>query len=163
MPLRSNSVNYAERTVDLLLLKTVLRAPVTNKRVDLDVEHDPMIVTGVEKLLQRYVLIFLSELGTCHVDEGRGTRIMADVSNGRIYDEATLTTSAAEANMLTRDQIAADDSDSESPSDERLSNSEVTSVSLDKQTATARISVRITTEAGDSLDYIIPVGIGVRS
>lgn len=160
--LSGNSKNYAGRTVDLLLLKTVQEAPVYKKRVSLDVEDKPMIVSGVEKLVQMYTLVFLTEMGTCHADEGRGTGILADVNHGRIYDMATLTSSAAEANALAKRQVMAESYD-DVPPDERLADAEVTELALDKESATAMISVRLTTEAEDSFDYIIPVGIGVGS
>lgn len=160
--LSGNSTNYAGRTVDLLVLKTVLSAPVYRKRVDLDVEKSPMIVTGVEKLAQMYTLVFLTEVGTCHADSGRGTSIVSDVEKGKVYDDASLTASAAAANALAKRQIRSA-AEEDTPKDERLADSQVTGIYLDKNNATARISVRLTTEAGTALDYIIPVGIGVRS
>ena len=58
-------IDYAGRTVDLLLLKTVLAVPVVNKRVGIDVSNvvdEPMIVAGVEKMAQRYALAFINAM-----------------------------------------------------------------------------------------------------
>ena len=58
-------IDYSGRTVDLLLLKTVLAVPVVNKRVGLDVSNvvdEPMIVAGVEKMAQRYALAFINAM-----------------------------------------------------------------------------------------------------
>lgn len=160
--LSGNSLDYADRKVDLLLLKAVLAAPAYKQRVDLDVETYPMIVTGVEKLVQMYALVLITELGSCHFDESRGTRIVTEVSKGKVYDMPTLTAAASEANAIAKRQLRAV-AEKDTPADERLANSEVIHLEFDRSNATARISVRITTEAGTSFEYIIPVGIGVRS
>lgn len=158
-------IDYAGRTVDLLLLKTVLAVPVVNKRVGIDVSNvvdEPMIVTGVEKMAQRYALAFINAIGSTKFRPNHGTEIVPRVAAGFVYSMATLESAAAEANLLAGRQIMLADENEETPDDERLVASDVTDLEFSREKSMVKISVRLTTAAGDSYVYIIPVGVGVH-
>lgn len=157
-----NTVDYAGRTVDLLLLKTVTEVPTVNHRVGLDVSGTPMIVSGVEKLVQRYALSFINAMGSTMFRQSHGTELIPNVSAGLVYDMATLEANAAEANLLAANQVKAGDEESESPDDERLDRADVTDLEYDRSRALIRITVKLTTMAGGTYVYIIPVGVGVH-
>lgn len=164
MSKESAIVDYSGRTVDLLLLKTVLDAPVVNKRVGIDVSNvhgAPMIVAGVEKLVQRFALSFLNILGSTNFRDDHGTGIVEAAGMGRIYNMATLEAEASEANMLAKAEVQRGDEESDSPDDERLADSEVVGLEFSRSQSAAKISIRLTTEAGNSYTYIIPVAVGV--
>ena len=162
MKTSNNKIDYAGRTVDLLLLKTVTSVPVVNKRVDIDVEDDPMIVTGVEKMVQRFALSFINALGSTKFAPDHGTNIVPHVAAGLVYDMATLEMEAAEANMLAMNHLISADDGEDTPDDERLVSSEVTDLEYLRGEERVKISVRLTTAAGKSYVYIIPVGVGVH-
>lgn len=160
-----SKVDYAGRTVDLLLLKTVLDVPVMNKRVGIDVSNvsgEPMIVTGVEKLVQRFAVAFINAMGSTKFRPNHGTNIVPQVSKGLVYDMSSLEVEAAEANLLAKTQTIEGDADEDTPDDEKLVDSEVTDLEFSRAEASIKISVRLTTAAGDSYTYIIPVPIGVH-
>lgn len=160
-----SKVDYAGRTVDLLLLKTVLDVPVMNKRVGIDVSNvsgEPMIVTGVEKLVQRFAVAFINAMGSTKFRPNHGTNIVPQVSKGLVYDMSSLEVEAAEANLLAKTQTIEGDADEDTPDDEKLVDSEVTDLEFSRAEARIKISVRLTTSAGDSYTYIIPVPIGVH-
>lgn len=160
-----SKVDYAGRTVDLLLLKTVLDVPVMNKRVGIDVSNvsgEPMIVTGVEKLVQRFAVAFINAMGSTKFRPNHGTNIVPQVSKGLVYDMSSLEVEAAEANLLAKTQTIEGDADEDTPDDEKLVDSEVTDLEFSRAEARIKISVRLTTAAGDSYTYIIPVPIGVH-
>ena len=158
-------IDYSGRTVDLLLLKTVLAVPAVNKRVDLDVSNvvdEPMIVSGVEKMAQRYAIAFINAIGSTRFRQGHGTEIVPRVAAGMVYSMATLESSAAEANLMVGRQIMLADEGEDTPDDERLVASDVTDLEFSRERSMVKISVRLTTAAGDSYVYIIPVGVGVH-
>lgn len=158
-------VDYSGRTSDLLLLKTVLNVPVAGKRVELDVSNvsgEPMIVSGVEKLVQRFAICFINSLGSTKFAGGHGTNLVDRVRNGRVYNRSTLEAAAAEANLMASDQIKTADNGLETPDDEKLARSSVYAVEFSREKAMARVSVRLTTAAGKSYVYIIPVAVGVH-
>lgn len=166
----NSKVDYAGRTVDLLLLKTILDVPVAMKRMGIDVSNvsgEPMIVSGVEKMVQRFALTFITAMGSVKFRPDHGTRITPDVAQGRIYNMSSLRASAAEANMLARVQIRTDDeamaeAGEDTPDDERLVDSEVVDLEFSREKAKAMVSIRLTSAAGSSYTYIIPVAIGVH-
>ena len=159
----ANKVDYSGRTVDLLLLKTVLAAPTNRQIVDIDVSANPMIVTGIEKLVQRFAVIFLNELGSTHFHPDYGTDIVGTAKMGQIYDVSSLQAAASSANLRAYTQIVEGDAALETPDDEQLVNSEVVQVAFVAAQSKAEISIRLTTAAGSSYDYIVPVAIGVHS
>lgn len=160
-----SKIDYSGRTVDLLLLKTILEVPAVNKRMGIDVSNvhgEPMIVSGIEKMVQRYALCFINAIGSTRFMPSHGTEIVPDVMSGKVYSMATLETSAAIANLSALEQIQAADSGEDTPDDERLVNAVVTDLEFSRQKAMVRISVRLTSAAGESFVYIIPVAVGVH-
>ena len=158
-----NKVDYSGRTVDLLLLKTILAVPAIGVRVDLDVSDDPMIVSGIEKMVQRYAILFINAMGSTMFRPYHGTEIVPGVSNGSIYDMATLEAAAAEANLSAlRQMTMSDEVQEDTPDDERITDSEVTDLEFSRPKSKIMISVRLTSAAGKSYVYIIPVGVGVH-
>lgn len=160
-----SKIDYSGRTVDLLLLKTILDVPAINKRVNLDVSNvhgAPMIVTGVEKMVQRFAVCFLNAIGSTRFMPNHGTNIIPRVAGGFVYDISTLEAEAAEANMVARVQVKEGDIDMDTPDDERLVDSAVVGLSFSREKARAEISIKLTTAAGDEFTYIIPVAVGVH-
>lgn len=166
MSLKTSKIDYADRTVDLLLLKTILDVPIVHKRMGIDVSNavgEPMIVTGIEKMVQRFANFFITIMGSAKFRETFGTNLVDRVAHGFVYNMATLEAEAAEANMLARMQMRqADEDENDTPDDEKLARSEVVKLEFSRERALVRISVLLTTEAGESYTYIIPVPVGVR-
>lgn len=158
-------MDYSGRTVDLLLLKTVLSVPVVNQRVSIDVSDvagTPMIVSGVEKMVQRFALVFINALGSTKFRPGYGTSIVPNVAKGLVYNSASLEAEAAEANLMARTYVMQGDEEEETPDDERLVASEVVDIDFSREKSKAMISIRLETAAGSSYTYIIPVAVGVH-
>ena len=158
-------VDYAGRTVDLLLLKTMLDVPVVNKRVQLDVSDavgEPMIVSGIEKMVQRFLVAFVNALGSTKFRPDHGTDIVPSAGTGLVYNMATLESATAEANMLAKRRIAIADSLEDTPDDEKLADSKVVGLEFSREKSRVKISIRLTSAAGDSYTYIIPVPVGVH-
>ena len=85
------------------------------------------------------------------------------MSAGLVYNMATLETTAAGANLeALRQMTISDAEEDETPDDERIVDSEVTNLEFSREKSKIKISVRLTTAAGNSYVYIIPVGVGVH-
>jgi len=156
-------IDYSGRTVDLLLLKTVLNVPAVNQRVSLDADGSPMVVTGIEKMVQRFAIAFINAMGSTKFCPGHGTRLVPRVSAGLVYDMATLEADASEANLLAWQQVSkADNMEDDTPDDERLVSSEVVGLEFSRSKSRIKISIKLVSAAGDSYVYIIPVDVGVH-
>ena len=152
--------DYSGRTVDMLLLQFV-KEPVDEVIVKPDVSKSPMITTGVEKLVQRYAILFLTQLGTVKNCENEGTEFLTLLGSGKIYDINTLRSAAAAANATVLRQIKSEDKYLDTDDDEALEYSEITETSIDRSTATVFVTVKITSVAGETYTYTTPLMTGV--
>lgn len=157
---RPAKIDYSGRTVDLLLLKTVIR-PVSETVVCPNVANVPRAATGIEKLVQRYALLFLTQIGTVELSPDEGSEFMRSLGKGMIYDENTLKAEAAKANSLVTRQIKREDANLETTDDEALESATITDLRLDRATQSVLVQVTIVTRAGESYTYITPITIGV--
>lgn len=156
---RESTIDYSGRTVDLLLLKTVLQPE--NKQVNPNVANQPMSVTGIEKLVQRYALLFLTELGSVMNSPNEGTEFLTSLSRGKIYDESSLSAAATLANKTVYRQIVSEDAALETRDDEALDDSSIQELKMDRATASVSVTVKITSVAGESFVYTAPIRMGV--
>jgi hypothetical protein len=125
------------------------------------VSKTPRIVTGIEKLVQRYALLFLTQTGSVKNSESEGTDFMGLLGTGHIYDDNTLTAAAAAANRTVMTQIKTEDSLLNTADDEALDVSNVIDTSTDRRTATVTVTVEIVSVAGDRYVYTMPLETGV--
>ena len=155
-----STTDYSNRTVDLLLLQLV-EQPQADVIVRPDVSLVPHMTTGIEKLVQRFTLLFLTQLGTIKNCENEGTEFLSALISGNIYDLNTLKAAASAANKAVATQIAAEDEDLDTPDDERLESSVVSDLGMDRANATVYVTVTLTTAAGETYKYTTPVTTGV--
>jgi len=155
-----STTNYSGRTVDLLLLQFV-GTPQADVRVRPDAANVPRMTTGIEKLVQRFAQLFLTQVGTVRNRDTEGTDFMSLLGSGHIYDDNTLRSAAAAANKAVFNQMRTEDLVLNTPDDEMLESSTITDLSMDRSTATVSVTFALTTAAGDKYVYTIPVETGV--
>lgn len=155
-----STTNYSGRTVDLLLLQFV-DMPRADVHVKPDVANVPRMTTGIEKLVQRFAQLFLTQVGTVRNRDAEGTNFMSLLGSGHIYDDNTLRSAAAAANKAVFNQMRTEDLALNTPDDEMLESSTITELKLDRYTATVSVTFALVTAAGDKYVYTIPVETGV--
>jgi hypothetical protein len=154
-------VDYAGRQVDIELLQSI-QQPVLEQQVTVsNVAQMPKIVAGIEKLVQRYANALLTSLGTVYFDRGYGTDLLSTIMSGRVQDQGKLQNVFGSANVNTIRQLQADDADTDTygtqPADEQLKMAELLDFNIDYATSTIYLQVLITSQAGTSLEFIVPV------
>lgn len=154
------TTNYSGRSVDLLLLQFV-SAPGADILVKPDVSKSPRIVTGIEKMAQRYALLFLTQTGSVKNSESEGSDFLKLLGAGQIYDENTLDSAASAANNAVFRQMRLEDSTLETKDDEAIESSKVVEVEVDRNTASVSVTISLTSVAGESYVYTIPLATGV--
>ena len=152
--------NYSNRTVDMLLLQFVSE-PAADILVHPDVSNVPRIVTGIEKLVQRYALLFLTQVGTVKNSDTEGTDFLSLLGSGNIYDDNTLKAESSAANDAVSRQIKTEDKYLDTPDDEALEHSEITDTELNRATSTVHVTASITSVAGETYVYTMPLTTGV--
>lgn len=160
---RPTTKSYAGRQVDIEALKHVEKM-LRIQRVHPDVNTDPRIVAGIEKAVQRYAKLFLTDIGSDKLAPRVGSQLVSRARSGNVSNYAVLDSLYAIANRNALAAIRADDQNElfgEIPDDERIVSTRLVDMELDRSTATIRIHVFITTAAGDTFTFIIPVESGV--
>lgn len=161
---RETSKSYAGRQVDIEGLKHVEKM-LRIQRVHPDVNTDPRIVAGIEKAVQRYAKLFLTHTGSCKLAPNVGSDLIARAKTGNISNLAVLDMLYAEANRNALNAIRSDDEDTDTfgsiPDDERIVNTTLVDMELDYSTSSIKIHVFITTAAGNTFTFIIPVQSGL--
>lgn len=153
-----STTNYTGRTVDLLLLQFV-RQPSAEVEVKPNVCAEPRVVSGIEKLAQRYAQLFLTQVGTVKNAESEGTGFLAALGTGHIYDMGTLRSYASAANKDVETLLITTDRSLETPDDEALATSDVIDLEMDRPTATVTVTVKLTSKAGETYIYVTPIAM----
>lgn len=153
-------VDYANRQVDLELLQSVV-VPSNEQEVFItNIGDTPKIVTGVEKAIQRYAVLLLSTLGDIKFAPGQGNTLLISIGGGLVQNTGYLNHLFGIGNAQTLRALAADDDDTQFgdiAADERIVAAVLLDSSVDYSTGTILLEVGITTGAGDTLSFVVPV------
>jgi hypothetical protein len=147
--------DYAQRKYDYLGLRNV--NPVKEAKLGLELfnkDSNGQICVGVQKLAQRWLLEFMTELGSMPGLPERGCDFMTYVRQGRLRAQIEVQAlfSAAELDVrrnLQREEYA------NMPDDERLANAALTGAAI--LPGYLQIRVKINNVLGDTREIIVPV------
>lgn len=114
--------------------------------------------TGVQKVAQTFAKLFLTDKGSVASDTTMGTDFMPTLRSGAIRDEPTLQAAFQSAVIDVLNYISLN-TDTIPPSDEQLT--DATLVSWDLQPGRLSIKVSLTTAAGTSVVYVLPINTGI--
>lgn len=151
------STDYANRKIDLHIFQGV-KAP-TASSITPSFGRISNYCTGVQKLIQRYTIALLTELGSQPSFETFGTSLITELnSSSSLLNRADLYPIFNEANAKVLNEFFAFDLDNPSvPDDERLAGASV--LSINSVNGTVSISVQIFTQATDPITFILPLPI----
>jgi hypothetical protein len=159
MQLYPYTLDYRNRLVDIELLQSIAK-PTELQRVNLSVvTQQPKLVTGIQKLVQRYTSILLTAIGTVKFDVAHGSELLPDIAAG-IGSKGQLEAVFGLANDDTITQMRLDDNNPDVygtlPDDERLISAKLLEADIDIETSTAYLKIQLNTAAGDSIVFIVP-------
>jgi len=157
----NRSTDYTGRQSDLCFLSGIAGPGTGTAEPALSIVSDPKRVTGVQKLMQRYTNLLITKLDSIEFAPGVGTSLVPSIQGGRASNEAYLQHIFAVASANALDVMAADDSNTTlygtTQDDEIIESADLTDIIIDYARATVSLSVSITTAAGDTYDFIVPV------
>ena len=149
--------DYAGRTTDVAAFKGW--APNNNTKVDqvlVSPGDSGQLIAGIEKLVQRFTIELLTELGSLVYLPTRGSTFMLAARAGfwRTGDDVRSSFAIAITDVAENLQVEESESD---PDDERFSYAELISVSL--LGADVSMSVSVTSLAGTSFTALLPLNV----
>ena len=150
------STDYTGRTVDLEAMQTVM-APATSRRLELTSTSGDTSrrITGIQKLAQRYAILFLTLNGSVRFRPTQGAEFVGVVAAGRIQDRNSLLGYFVSADADVKQQLA-DEVTEDDPDDEVLASSELIDYDVSPGTGRLWLRVNLTSRAGDSYTFFIP-------
>ena len=156
------STDYTGRTVDLLIFQGVKASGKQPIETAFGLDEGGYVCTGVQKVAQTWLVLFMTERGTVLNKPTRGSTFFTSLRFGRIRTEDDITAEfamAAEQVRQTMDLDAAEDGTL--PDDERLDEAILLEYSIDRLASMIYLKVRILTIAGDSRTIFLPVSVTI--
>jgi len=156
MPITNDTVDYSNRTVDILILGGV-DGLIPGVQVDsLTFGKPSQQVTGVQKLIQRYAISLLTILGSQTNYPDFGTSFLSSLQSGQQVTKVSGTHIFNFANIAVisefRDYQIANPG---IPLDEQINGASL--LSLTASGGNINFTVSITTKAGTSLSFVVPL------
>lgn len=147
--------DYANRKYDFLALQNISAKKETQLALELaSPGKSTQIATGPQKLVQRWLLEFLTELGSMPGLPKRGTDFMTQVRRGRLRTQAAVIAAFNFAAYAARTNLRNEEDDTW-PDDERIGVVELQSVAF--LPGYAQIRCSIASRAGSSRSIILPI------
>jgi hypothetical protein len=151
--------DYVARTVDILAYKNGTSAGTQRLAMELAREGDSgEIITGIQKLSQRFLIELLTETGSMQYLPLRGCGFMREARLGLWRSPIDVMSAFSAALLDIRENLQSEES-TDDPVDERFSDAELLAVTLTG--GNASITIRITSLAGVSRKFIAPLKITV--
>jgi hypothetical protein len=119
-------------------------------------------ITGIQKLVQRYSSVLLTELGSVGFDSLFGTGLVPGLSQGVSRSAAGVSNAFNFASADAVDILKAEDSDpsyGETPDDERIASATLLDFSVDTSIGAVYLEVQLESAAGTAYTYKMPVSI----
>lgn len=147
------AANYANRSLDITFLKGVKASGrVTLEQVLFKSGNSGEVCTGIQKLIQRWVLMLLTPKGSMTFNPARGTTFMADLVSAYSYSD--IDSIFRLCNMDACLQVKKEESDS-MRKEERLERVELQSIEFLKDSVL--ISVKLTSKFGEAAPVVLPI------
>jgi len=149
--------DYKNRTVDVAAFKgwEVGKSVKVEQQLVLPGKSGE-VIAGIEKLVQRFTIEFLTELASIPYLPARGSTFMLDARSGIWQTTGDVTVSFSQAVLTVADNLGAEETASD-PADERFSSAELLSVSLLGDSVT--LNVKVTSNAGTSFTALLPITV----
>ena len=148
---------YAGRTSDVLAFVGMKeQGDVRLKQELVATGESGALTTGIQKLAQRFLLELLTEKGSLIYEPNRGTFFITRFRMGLLRTSQDLYSAFSSAVADAKIQLAQEESDQDPP-DERYFSAELLGASLLGDQAS--LSIRLTSQAGDSRVVIYPLRV----
>lgn len=142
---------YPDRSFDFVVMHGATLTG--SSMVDFSLVKDGgAVCTGLQKLIQRYVLCLMTDVGSVLFNTRRGCAFMRDVM--RAVNEEDVETAFQFARMDVAQQLRNEETE-DMPDSEKYASSELIDVSFFGDTLS--IAIKLQSVSGDSSDIILPI------
>lgn len=154
-------VDYTDRQVDIEALQTA-ESPAKGIRLSKSMTDGDKHrrITGIQKLVQRWAILFLSDRGSGKHTPLIGTDIVAAAQQGALSSREDVVQYFTFANFQVRENILREQGDGafgDQPEDEQFDRATLEDYAIDSQLGYLYLKVRVYSVAGDNANFIIPI------
>lgn len=153
------SVDYTGRTIDLLIFQGVQEFG--DNKLTLGFGDAGEICTGVQKVAQTWLSLFMTDRGTVLNKPTRGSSFIRAVRTGRIRTDDDVRAEFSLAAEQVRQSMGLDVVGLTIPDDERLDTAVLLSFTLDRPNAMLMLKIQINTVAGAGRTVILPIPVTI--
>lgn len=111
------------------------------------------VCTGIQKLVQRWLAVFLTPLGTVTFNKSRGTRFMVDIYSCNTEKDIFMTFQLN--NALAMEQLKKEERESDTPDNEKVESITLTDIAL--ILGSASLYVHVVSKTGEKTEIILPI------
>lgn len=155
--------DYLGRTADVFAFRGIFPAAAGRDQVLAQELARPgdggQLVTGIEKLAQKVIMVLLTKLGSKVHRPTDGTLFMVEAGRGQWRTPADVIQAFYAARLMIRRQIVASEQATD-PADERWGDLAIVRVTLN--TDTAALTLYLTSAAGTSYKFIAPITVPIK-
>lgn len=157
----NTTTDYSGRTVDLEVFQTEA-VPEAVLRLDLSATYGGKHrkVTGIQKLMQRYMILLLTAKGSIRYMPERGTQLMPAVLGGLLQSRSDIVQYFGFADGDAASQLKSQDLSEEGqlrPADEKYGKSWLTDYLIDVSSTTLYLKIKLQSQAGSAYTFVLPV------
>jgi hypothetical protein len=154
----SNLSKYIGRTIDVLAWRGgTARDDVLLDQSIMDEDSTGEICTGVQKLVQRFLITLLNEKGSIKYKPTIGTNFMQEIRLGRVRTETDIQGIFSLAELATKEQMLAEELATD-PADERYKQTVLAGITLSPGFVSLTLQLSSQSEA---VEFILPISIVV--
>ena len=158
--LSSTVIPYVGRTVDMLAFdnaKAAGEAELTQTLVKKT--QSGAVITGIEKLVQRFLTELLTEQGSLTYLPNRGTLFITQARAGILRTSQDLFTAFSTAEVQVSINLRAEDNPAKDPRDEQYQSAALLSANLVDDRA--NLTIQVNSAAGSSRQVIYPLRVAL--
>lgn len=160
--MRAYTTDYSKRQIDLEFMQTVTRP---SDVIPLDLAFttsSAKVVTGIQKMAQRYMIVLLTRLNDSYFAPEQGTTFWRDMMRGASQNPGRVNMAFNFASVDAVSQMQAEDGDSvfgSIPDDERIVSAVLVDFDFNVETSTLMLKVVLTNKQGDTYTYVLPTAV----
>ena len=156
--LSASVIDYRGRTVDYLAFDDArAQGDALLTQTLVKEGQSGALITGIEKLVQRFLIELLTEQGSLNYQLNRGTFFMTALRTGVVRTSLDLFAAFSSAELDVRDNLRLEEDFQNDPEDERYGEATLISASLLGDTAT--LTINVSSVAGESRTVIYPLRV----
>ena len=158
MPVKSITSDYTGRKKDLSILQHPDATLLGPQTVTPAFGAPTRFCAGIQKLIQRYAIILLTNLESQPNYPEFGTRFIANLSISSSIDRILARQIFALANAIAIRTLQSYQIKTKNiPSDERIDNATLRNIVVDPRAGSVSFDIAITSDAGETVDFLLPL------